>query len=146
MTAKGTKSTNFNPIERWSYTKERWQQVDSSINAAKGIFINDGWQIGVPDNPDTGGDHDFYINKGMECKLVSVKSTTQKNKSGSPYISIRTNSKSKNNYGVVTIPKDYHYMIGISSCGATCVWTKEDLVGVKSSVTFGRKNGIVGKW
>ena len=96
MTAKGTKSKNFNPIEKWHWTTERYQQVDSSINAAKGIFINKGWQIGVPDNPDTGGDHDFYINKGMECKLVSVKSTTQKNKSGSPYISVRTNSKSKN--------------------------------------------------
>ena len=147
MTAKGTKSKNFNPIEKWHWCKVKYQQVDSSINTAKGIFINQGWQVGVPDNPDTGGDHDFYINKGMECKLVSVKSTTQKNKkSRTPYIQIRTNSIAKNNYGEVTIPKNYHYMVGVSSCGATCVWTKEDLVGVKSTVTFGRKNGIVGKW
>ncbi len=30
-------------------------------------------------------------------------------------------------------------------CGTYCIWTKADLMFVKSTVSFGNKNGEVGK-
>tara|TARA_B100000131_G_scaffold11379_1_gene11936 strand:+ start:219 stop:665 length:447 start_codon:yes stop_codon:yes gene_type:complete len=147
MTALGTKSRNFNPIGIFKDCDTRDKVVNLSIVEAHRIFVRKGYSISVPSNPDTGGDHDFIISKGMDALLVSCKSTTQmtRSKNPKPYISIRTNSKAKNNYGNVTVPTNYHYMIGISHIGTYCIWTKEDLMGVKSSVAFGNNNGEVGK-
>ena len=146
MTAKGTKSRNFNPIGIFDWCIERHQVVDYSINKAQGVFIRKGYSVSVPNNPDTGGDYDFTISKGMEVFLVSCKSTTQmtKSKNPKPEINIRTNSKAKNNHGVVCTPTNYHYMIGISHLGTYCIWKKDDLKDVKSSVSWGTKNGEVG--
>ena len=147
MTAKGTKSRNFNPIGIFDWCTSRDQVVDYSINKAKEVFIKRGYRITTYDNPDTGGDGDFMIEKYPECAIVSCKSTTQttRSKNPKPEINIRTNSKSKNNYGVVCTPTNYHYMIGISHLGTYCIWTKADLMFVKSTVSFGSKNGEVGE-
>ena len=147
MTAKGTKSRNFNPIGIFDWCVKRDQVVDYSINKAQGVFIKMGYSVSVPNNPDTGGDHDFTINQGMESLLVSCKSTTQttRSKNPKPEINIRTNSKAKNNYGKVCTPTNYHYIIGISHLGTYCIWTKADLIFTKSTVAFGKKNGEVGK-
>jgi len=146
MTAKGTKSRNFNPIGIFDWCAKRDQVVDYSINKAQGVFIKMGYSVSVPNNPDTGGDHDFTINQGMESLLVSCKSTTQltRSKNPKPEINIRTNSKAKNNYGVVCTPTNYHLMIGISHLGTYCIWKKQDLLDVKSTVSWGSKNGFVG--
>jgi hypothetical protein len=147
MTAKGTKSRNFNPIGIFDWCTSRDQVVDYSINKAKEVFIKRGYRITTYDNPDTGGDGDFMIEKYPECAIVSCKSTTQmtRSKNPKPEINIRTNSKSKNNYGVVCTPTNYHYMIGISHLGTYCIWKKDDLKDVKSTVSFGSKNGEVGE-
>ena len=147
MTAKGTKSRNFNPIGRFDWCTSRDQVVDYSINKAKEVFIKRGYRITTYDNPDTGGDGDFIIEKYPEVSIVSCKATTQttRSKNPKPEINIRTNSKSKNNYGVVCTPSNYHYMIGISHLGTYCIWTKADLMFVKSTVSFGSKNGEVGE-
>ena len=147
MTAKGTKSRNFNPIGIFEECDTRDKVVNVSIAEAHRIFAKKGFSISVPANPDTGGDHDFIISKGMDALLVSCKSTTQmtRSKNPKPEINIRTNSKSKNNYGVVCTPTNYHYMIGISHLGTYCIWTKADLMFVKSTVSFGSKNGEVGE-
>jgi len=147
MTALGTKSRNFNPIGIFKDCDTRDKVVNLSIAEAHRIFVRKGYSISVPSNPDTGGDHDFIISKGMEALLVSCKSTTQmtRSKNPKPYISVRTNSKAKNNYGKVTVPTNYHFMIGISHIGTYCIWTKEDLMGVKSSVAFGNNNGEGGE-
>ena len=146
MTAKGTKSRNFNPIGIFDWCTSRDQVVDYSINKAKEVFIKRGYRITTYDNPDTGGDGDFIIEKYPEVSIVSCKATTQttRSKNPKPEINIRTNSKSKNNYGVVCTPSNYHYMIGISHLGTYCIWTKADLMFVKSTVSFGSKNGEVG--
>ena len=146
MTQKGTKSRNWNPIGIFDWCTSRDQVVDYSINKAKEVFIKRGYRITTYDNPDTGGDGDFIIEKYPEVSIVSCKSTTQltRTKDPKPYISVRTNSKAKNNYGKVTVPTKYHYMIGISHLGTYCIWTKADLMFVKSSVAFGNKNGEVG--
>ena len=146
MTAKGTKSRNFNPIGIFHWCTNRDQVVDFSIIKAHEVFIKKGFSINVPSNPDTGGDHDFIINKGMEVLLVSCKSTTQmtRSKNPKPEINIRTNSKAKNNHGVVCTPTKYHYMIGISHLGTYCIWKKDDLKDVKSTVSWGVKDGEVG--
>ena len=68
-----------------------------------------------------------------------------RSKNPKPFISVRTNSKAKNNYGKVTVPTNYHFMIGISHTGKYCIWTKADLMFVKSSVAFGNNNGEVGE-
>ena len=147
MTAKGTKSRNFNPIGIFDWCTSRDQVVDYSINKAKEVFIKRGYRITTYDNPDTGGDGDFIIEKYPEVSIVSRKATTQttRSKNPKPEINIRTNSKSKNNYGVVCTPSNYHYMIGISHLGTYCIWTKADLMFVKSTVSFGSKNGEVGE-
>ena len=146
MTAKGTKSRNFNPIGIFDWCTDREQVVDYSIIKAHEVFIKKGYRIFVPSNPDTGGDGDFMIEKYPECAIVSCKSTTQmtRSKNPKPEINIRTNSKAKNNHGVVCTPTNYHYMIGISHLGKYCIWKKDDLKDVKSTVSFGRKNGEVG--
>ena len=146
MTAKGTKSRNFNPIGIFENCASRDKVVDLSINKAQGVFIEMGYSVSVPNNPDTGGDHDFIISKGMDALLVSCKSTTQttRSKNPKPEINIRTNSKAKNNYGKVCTPTNYHYMIGISHLGTYCIWKKDDLKDVKSTVAFGSKNGEIG--
>ena len=146
MTAKGTKSRNFNPIGIFDWCTNREQVVDYSIIKAHEVFIKKGYRIFVPSNPDTGGDGDFMIEKYPECAIVSCKSTTQmtRSKNPKPEINIRTNSKAKNNHGVVCTPTNYHYMIGISHLGKYCIWKKDDLKDVKSTVSFGRKNGEVG--
>tara|TARA_B100000131_G_scaffold7850_1_gene8133 strand:+ start:44 stop:496 length:453 start_codon:yes stop_codon:yes gene_type:complete len=147
MTEKGTKSRNWNPIGIFDWCTDRSQQVDYSVNLAKQVFIKKGYRIFVPDNPDTGGDSDFTVEKYPEVSIVSCKSTTQvtRSKRQRPEINLRTNSKARNNYGKVTIPTNYHYMIGISHLGTSCIWTKEDLKDVKSTVAFGCKNGQVEK-
>ena len=147
MTAKGTKSRNFNPIGIFEECDTRDKVVNVSIAEAHRIFAKKGFSISVPANPDTGGDHDFIISKGMDALLVSCKSTTQmtRSKNPKPEINIRTNSKAKNNHGVVCTPKNYHLMIGISHLGTYCIWTKADLMFVKSTVSFGSKNGEVGE-
>jgi len=147
MTQKGTKSRNWNPIGIFDWCTDRSQQVDYSINKAKEVFIKRGYRITTYDNPDTGGDGDFIIEKFPEVAIVSCKSTTQmgRTENSNPYIQIRTNSKAKNNHGVVSIPTNYHYMIGISHLGKFCIWKQQDLVDVSSTVTFGSKNGEVGK-
>ena len=146
MTIKGTKSRNFNPIGIFDWCTDREQVVDYSIIKAHEVFIKKGYRIFVPSNPDTGGDGDFMIEKYPECAIVSCKSTTQmtRSKNPKPEINIRTNSKAKNNHGVVCTPTNYHYMIGISHLGKYCIWKKDDLKDVKSTVSFGRKNGEVG--
>ena len=147
MTAKGTKIRNFNPIGIFDWCTDREQVGDYSIIKAHEVFIKKGYRIFVPSNPDTGGDGDFMIEKYPEVAIVSCKSTTQttRSKNPKPEINIRTNSKSKNNYGVVCTPTNYHYMIGISHLGTYCIWTKADLMFVKSTVSFGSKNGEVGE-
>jgi len=146
MTAKGTKSKNHNPIGIFNWCTSRELMVDYSIIKAHEVFIKKGYRIFVPSNPDTGGDGDFIIEKYPEVAIVSCKSTTQmtRSKNPKPEINIRTNSKAKNNYGVVCTPTNYHYMIGISHLGTYCIWTKADLMFVKSTVSFGNKNGEVG--
>tara|TARA_B100001250_G_C19398342_1_gene613643 strand:+ start:159 stop:605 length:447 start_codon:yes stop_codon:yes gene_type:complete len=146
MTALGTKSRNWNPIGIFDWCTSRDQVVDYSINKAKEVFIKRGYRITTYDNPDTGGDGDFIIEKYPEVAIVSCKSTTQttRAKNPKPFISVRTNSKAKNNYGKVTVPTNYHYMIGISHLGTYCIWTKADLMFTKNSVAFGCKNGEVG--
>ena len=147
MTALGTKSKNFNPIGIFNWCTSRDQVVDYSINKAKDVFIKRGYRITTYDNPDTGGDGDFMIEKYPETAIVSCKSTTQmtRSKNPKPEINIRTNSKAKNNYGTVCTPTNYHYIIGISHLGTYCIWTKADLIFTKSTVAFGNKNGEVGK-
>ena len=147
MTAKGTKSRNFNPIGIFKDCDSRDKVVDLSIIEAHRIFVRKGFRICTYVNPDTGGDGDFMIEKYPECAIVSCKSTTQmtRSKNPKPEINIRTNSKSKNNYGVVCTPTNYHYMIGISHLGTYCIWKKDDLKDVKSTVSFGSKNGEVGE-
>ena len=147
MTALGTKSRNWNPIGIFDWCTSRDQVVDYSINKAKEVFIKRGYRITTYDNPDTGGDGDFIIEKYPEVAIVSCKSTTQmtRSKNPKPFISVRTNSKAKNNYGKVTVPTNYHFMIGISHTGKYCIWTKADLMFVKSSVAFGNNNGEVGE-
>jgi len=146
MTAKGTKSKNFNPIGIFKDCDARDKVVNLSIAEAHRVFVRKGYSINVPANPDTGGDHDFIISKGMDALLVSCKSTTQttRSKNPKPEINIRTNSKAKNNYGKVCTPTNYHYMIGISHLGTYCIWKKDDLKDVKSTVAFGCKNGEIG--
>ena len=146
MTAKGTKSRNFNPIGIFDWCTDREQVVDYSIIKAHEVFIKKGYRIFVPSNPDTGGDGDFMIEKYPEVAIVSCKSTTQttRSKNPKPEINIRTNSKAKNNHGVVCTPTNYHLMIGISHLGTYCIWKKEDLKDVKSTVSWGAKNGEVG--
>ena len=146
MTAKGTKSRNFNPIGIFDWCADREQVVDYSIIKAHEVFIKKGYRIFVPSNPDTGGDGDFMIEKYPEVAIVSCKSTTQttRSKNPKPEINIRTNSKAKNNHGVVCTPTNYHLMIGISHLGTYCIWKKEDLKDVKSTVSWGAKNGEVG--
>ena len=146
MTIKGTKSRNFNPIGIFDWCTDREQVVDYSIIKAHEVFIKKGYRIFVPSNPDTGGDGDFMIEKYPEVAIVSCKSTTQttRSKNPKPEINIRTNSKAKNNHGVVCTPTNYHYMIGISHLGTYCIWKKDDLKDVKSTVSFGNKNGEVG--
>ena len=145
MTRKGQKGNNFNPAGIFDWCTSRDQVVDYSINLAKQVFIKKGYRIFIPDNPDTGGDSDFTIEKYPEVALVSCKSTPQFSKWGDkkPFINIRTNSTGKNNYGSVKTPTNYHYMIGIASDGTSCIWTKEDLAGNKCGITWGCKNGIV---
>ena len=123
MTAKGTKSRNFNPIGIFEECDTRDKVVNVSIAEAHRIFAKKGFSISVPANPDTGGDHDFIISKGMDALLVSCKSTTQmtRSKNPKPEINIRTNSKAKNNHGVVCTPKNYHLMIGISHLGLSLI-------------------------
>ena len=147
MTVLGTKSKNFNPIGIFNWCTSRDQVVDYSINKAQEVFIKKGYRVFVPNNPDTGGDGDFIVEKYPEVSIVSCKGTTQttRAKNPKPEINIRTNSKSKNNYGKVCTPTNYHYMIGISHLGTYCIWTKADLMFVKSTVSFGNKNGEVGK-
>ena len=96
MTAKGTKSRNFNPIGIFDWCTSRDQVVDYSINKAKEVFIKRGYRITTYDNPDTGGDGDFIIEKYPEVSIVSCKATTQttRSKNPKPEINIRTNSKS----------------------------------------------------
>jgi len=146
MTRKGQKGNNFSPKGIFNWCEHRDQQVDYSVNLAKQVFIKKGYRIFVPDNPDTGGDSDFTIEKYPEVALVSCKGTTQvtKAKNPKPYINIRTNSTGKNNYGSVKTPTEYHYMIGVSHEGTWCIWTKEDLVNNKTSVSWGSANGEVG--
>ena len=146
MTAKGTKSRNFNPIGIFDWCTDREQVVDYSIIKAHEVFIKKGYRIFVPSNPDTGGDGDFMIEKYPEVAIVSCKSTTQttRSKNPKPEINIRTNSKAKNNHGVVCTPTNYHLMIGISHLGTYCIWKNEDLKDVKSTVSWGTKNGEVG--
>ena len=146
MTAKGTKSRNFNPIGIFDWCTSRDQVVDYSIIKAQEVFIKMGYRVFVPNNPDTGGDGDFIVEKYPEVSIVSCKSTTQltRSKDPKPEINIRTNSKSKNNYGKVCTPDNYHYMIGISHLGTYCIWNKADLMFTKSTVAFGSKNGEVG--
>ena len=146
MTAKGTKSRNFNPIGKFDWCADREQVVDYSIIKAHEVFIKKGYRIFVPSNPDTGGDGDFMIEKYPEVAIVSCKSTTQttRSKNPKPEINIRTNSKAKNNHGVVCTPTNYHLMIGISHLGTYCIWKKDDLKDVKSTVSWGTKNGEVG--
>ena len=146
MTAKGTKSRNFIPIGIFKECDTRDKVVNVSIAEAHRVFAKKGFSISVPANPDTGGDHDFIISKGMDALLVSCKSTTQltRSKNPKPEINIRTNSKAKNNYGVVCTPTNYHLMIGISHLGTYCIWKKQDLLDVKSTVSWGSKNGFVG--
>ena len=147
MTALGTKSRNFNPIGIFDWCTTRDQVVEYSINKAQGVFIKMGYRVLTPINPDTGGDGDFIVEKYPEIAIVSCKSTTQMTRSENPRseLNIRTNSKSKNNYGVVCTPEKYHYLIGISHLGEYCIWKKTDLEKVKASVSFGCKNGKVGK-
>ncbi len=142
MTAKGTKSKNFNPIGIFRFCKKRHEVVDYSVSLAQLIFTRKGYTCFVPTNPDTDCDCDFIALKGSITELISVKSTTQMTRSSSdpkPEVNIRTNSKSKNNYGKVTIPKNYDKMIAISHLGTFCIWTKEDLKDVKSTRAFGVK-------
>jgi len=147
MTALGTKSKNFNPIGIFDWCTSRDQVVDMSINRAQEVFIKMGYRVFVPNNPDTGGDGDFIVEKYPEVSIVSCKSTTQltRAKDPKPEINIRTNSKSKNNHGKVCTPNNYHYMIGISHLGTFCIWEKEELKDVKSTVAWGSKNGKIGK-
>jgi hypothetical protein len=142
MTALGTKSRNFNPIGIFEDCKKRHNVVDKSIQLAQFIFTKKGYTCFVPNNPDTDCDCDFIALKGSVTELVSVKSTTQMTRNSSdpkPEINIRTNSKSKDNCGEVTIPKNYDKMIGISHLGTYCIWSKEDLKDVKSTRAFGVK-------
>ena len=69
MTAKGTKSRNFNPIGIFDWCTSRDQVVDYSINKAKEVFIKRGYRITTYDNPDTGGDGDFIIEKYPEVSI-----------------------------------------------------------------------------
>ena len=146
MTVKGTKSRNFNPIGIFDWCTSRDQVVDYSIIKAQEVFIKMGYRVFVPNNPDTGGDGDFIVEKYPEVSIVSCKSTTQttRAKNPKPEINIRTNSKAKNNHGVVCTPTNYHYMIGISHLGTYCIWKKDDLKDVKSTVSWGVKDGEVG--
>ena len=147
MTALGTKSKNFNPIGIFDWCDTRDQVVDFSINKAHEVFIKKGYRVFVPNNPDTGGDGDFIVEKYPEVSVVSCKATTQmtRAKEPKPEINIRTNSKSKNNYGKVCTPINYDLMIGISHLGEFCIWKKKDLEGAKSTVAFGCRNGKVEK-
>ena len=147
MTAKGTKSVNFKPVGIFSWCQNRNQVVDYSITEAHKVFTMCGFRVFVPQNPDTGGDGDFIIQQGMKTGIVSCKSTTQftRSKNPRPEINIRTNSKSKNNYGKVCTPEEYDLMIGIASNGTFCIWHKDNLKDVKSTVSFGTKGGLVGQ-
>ena len=74
MTALGTKSRNFNPIGIFKDCDTRDKVVNLSIVEAHRIFVRKGYSISVPSNPDTGGDHDFIISKGMDCLLYTSPS------------------------------------------------------------------------
>lgn len=77
MTVLGTKSKNFNPIGIFNWCTSRDQVVDYSINKAQEVFIKKGYRVFVPNNPDTGGDGDFIVEKYPEVSIVSCKGTTQ---------------------------------------------------------------------
>ncbi len=145
MSPKGTRSRNWNPVGIFARCKHRSQQVTIGVLESQKLYTYMGWEPYVPCNPDKGGDDDFIVARGLETKLISVKTTTQMSptldpKKSNPIFSIRTNSKSstihKRNYGKVTIPKLYDEMICIAHTGEWCIWTRKQLEGCRSKRTF----------